>query len=73
LGTFTGKELIFINMLGANQYVAACYNFHPLIDAEFEGGNSFLFALDIEGNIIIYTAKVTFSKQNSNECVRNLI
>lgn len=73
LGVFVNKQLIFVNMLGGNQVVVSCYNYFSMIEAVYDGLNNFLLAVDYTGNLLIFSAKISLSKQTSNECNRILM
>ena len=60
-------------MLGGNQVVVSCYNYFSMIEAVYDGLNNFLLAVDYTGNLLIFSAKISLSKQTSNECNRILM
>ncbi len=75
VGAMLNKSLHFINMLGGNSIALSCDNYNEFIDFYYDGNAPYLYALDRGGNLVIYSIKLTLSKQHANECFRkhNLI
>jgi len=73
VGAMVNKNINFINMLGGNSISVSCYNYNEFLDFYYDGAAPYLYAIDKAGNFIVYSIKLSLSKQHSNECFRKIL